>query len=377
MTAGDLVYLQTPWTIAAVDGRGGQKLWQTNLVDTTSPLEESWPLVPTRLIVTEKRLFVRRFGKGSTELVAIGRTNGKIQWVRSFAGQGEMISDPVITGGRLVALTSEQRPRGEQIYVAQFDANNGDELSREPLVQLRDSWLVYHACGLVVDNGRLLATLGGAVLSFDVEGDVHWQRRQTWLSPMLDPAWQRSQSTAPLVAKIDERRFALVTQPGAPLVECIDPQTGRRLWRHVDIGVRSVLGKSGSAFIVETDRGLLALDVATGRALWTHRSASVTPAYLCGKSNILAIKQVVSSDNKQIDAKLVWLDGKTGRVQATAATGLTAKSERPMSIGPLVAHNGSLLITTGDKGDARTRQIVRLVPSGQPADIPPKVAAVP
>jgi len=358
-----------------VDARSGQKLWQTDLAKTTSPLEESWPLVPTRLTVTEKRLFLRRFSHAGIELVAIGRAKGNIQWIRSFAGQGDVVSDFVIAGGKLVALTSEKRPRGEQIYVAQFDPTSGEEISRQPLVRLRDSWLAYHACGLAADGSRLLATLGGAVLSFDVDGNMHWQRRQTWLSPMLDPNWPRSQSTPPLFAEIDGRKIAIVVQPGVPSVACVDPQTGRQIWHRAVWGIRSIVGSTGQNLIAQTDRGLLAIDMNNGKTMWSHSQTSDATAHLCGTKNVLTFEQQFTADGKHVESKIVWLDTKTGRVRATGTTGLISNATEPLLLGPVVAHNGSLLLTTGEAKDARNRQLVRLIPSGQPADTPPKVAA--
>ncbi len=78
-------------------------------------------------------------------------------------------------------------------------------------------------------------------------------------APDLDLAARRPGLAAPMdaTAVLAENRL-LVTQPGVKAVECLDPETGRLIWRRVLSDVRRVLGVANGIAVVQTETALMA-----------------------------------------------------------------------------------------------------------------------
>src|SRR5262249_51220647 len=147
----------------------------------------------------------------------------------------------------------------------------------QTVIQLRNVWDRQLNCQAAVVGARLVAVAGGTVLCCDFTGRPLWVRRQIWIPPAQAPAANEQSPGAPLVH--GNRLF--VTQPGVFAVECLDLDTGRRIWQQPLPDIRRLVGVSGERIIVETARGWQAYAAPTGKFLWEHDAEQILDANVC------------------------------------------------------------------------------------------------
>ena len=322
----------------AFDLETGRLLWaQCRAVEDGY---QQWPLVRMQPVCAGTAVFVRQLADEGPELVSLESTTGRMVW--SSRPDGHVASDPLVLGDNLLALGVGYGP-GEKLALSltSFDPDSGRILRQAPLAEFRDLWQHRLPCRATIAGERIVATVGGCVLSCDASGRVLWQRRQIWVPPPGDsryraPEWLQQVHELPLVD--DGRVYA--TQPGVWGVECLDLETGRLVWRRAVGGLARLVGFASGRLVVETTDGLEAVDPVSGETVWHHPFEHRLKAGLCREPGLI-LAYHLERDNQSGEGPqfvLVWIDAETGQPREQSVLSTPERSDA--WLGPLVASGG-------------------------------------
>jgi outer membrane protein assembly factor BamB len=226
-------------------------------------------------------------------------------------------------------------------------------------------------CQAAVVGSRIVAVCGGTAFCCDFTGRPLWVRRQLWIPPAQAPAANEQTPNVPLV--IGNRLF--VTQPGVFAVECLNLDTGRRVWQEPIPDLRRLIGIAGPRLVVETARGWQAHTPDLGKLLWQHEADQILDAQVCPGSGDLLVAQRESQPNEQSRAVLVWLNAETGR--ETARQPLAPFVDKQPMLGPVVVDRDHLWTFFGRGLRDPYRDLFELTPTADPAQAPRTTASLP
>jgi hypothetical protein len=65
------------------------------------------------------------------------------------------------------------------------------------------------------------------------------------------------------------------------LLECLDANTGERIWSRLMLDAERLVGAAGPRLIYQTGRGLVALDKQTGEPRWLHEAEKLMVGMAC------------------------------------------------------------------------------------------------
>lgn len=327
----------------------GKLLWRSSL-DNNHGKAHDWLFVAMRPLVVGDRVFARRLSKTGPELVALTMNSGKLLW-QSRPGL-VVISDPLLINEELRVLAINRTEQDSQIQLVTLDALTGNVLNQRNLVNVRPSWDEHHTAEWIQEGDRLYGNLTGVVFCCDLNGRLQWVRRQIWISPREDRDWPKQWMQPPF---LHDNRL-LVAQPGVKAVECLDPETGRLIWRRVMSDLRRVLGTAEGLVLVQTETALLAFAIESGELKWTQPLAQSLSAFQLSASGL-----TIWNTRRDNPKEGPWtpechtLDIRTGKILATQVFE-QLKNDRPL-IGPLVQTQPNrwwLLTGSGDKEPHRT-----------------------
>jgi len=332
----------------------GKRLWKSSL-DNEHGKAHDWLLVPMKPLVVGDNVFARRLSKTGPYLVALKMNSGKLLW-QTRPGL-VVISDPLWINEEIRLLTINRGEQEAQIQLTSLDAINGNVIAQRTLVNVRPAWDDHHTAQWVHEGGRIYGNLTGMAFCCDLNGRMQWARRQIWISPREDRDWPRQWMQPPLLA---EQRL-LIAQPGVKAVECLDPETGRLMWRRVLSDIWRVLGAADGITVVQTETALLAFSVESGELKWKLPFENSLSAYSFGDKTISVWN---AQREKPKDGPWIpechSIDIRTGSVQASQAFE-QLKGDRPL-VGPLVQTQPNrwwLFTGNGDKEPHRSIYEVR------------------
>ncbi|MFO0868938.1 MAG: PQQ-binding-like beta-propeller repeat protein [Pirellulales bacterium] len=354
---GEVLLVNNRFHLAAYQVPTGQRLWQTAALEGKKALRSrDWSLVAMAPRVRQGRVYARVLAGDGPLLGCWEASSGQLVWLADQLSGVQVASDPWLVNDTLLAFTVTRTDGGEtQLRLATLDASTGDLLTHVDVAQLRNSWWARHCCEVTLADDTLIAVLGGAVLACDLRGQVRWIRRQITLPADEESEWVTQSLEPPLVR--GDRLY--VAQPGVRVVDCLEIDTGRRVWRRFVPDVRRVAAIDGTSLIVVTDRGLEALAAADGSQLWRRSVKAVGDTLLAGGPQGIACTQFdLLEDGKQWRPQLVWLDATTGEPRVTVP--LTAWTDPAPRCGPLIPYQNRLFAFWG-KGPAEAkRELVEL-----------------
>jgi outer membrane protein assembly factor BamB len=364
---GDLMLASNRFQVAAFALPGGERRWVYGLGGEQGP-RHGWRLVPMRPAVAGQHVYARLLPKsGHPQIACLDRATGKRLWQRDCPG--DIVSDPLLLGPRLLVLTVESssgQPVAPLAWV-ELDPDSGDVLARKPVLELRNSWDTCQMCQATVVGQRVVAMVGGLVFCFDPDEQIVWLRSNLCPPPSLDPSPGTPYPQPPLA---DGGRL-YVTQSGLLSVECLDAETGRLYWRRCLLGLDRILGLIDGRLLVRAGESLVALRAETGDVLWQRD----VPGLLEGIVQCNT-KELLCGGRKQLDGDnacpvLHWLDLQDGRTVAQSPL-VDLRSKSP-ALGPMAAAADRLWCFVGVYGKDNSleprRELVELVPQG-PAEPP-------
>ena len=191
----------------------------------------------------------------------------------------------------------------------------------------------------------LLASLACEAISAGVTGDSDWPQflgpnangtlrvsglRDSWPAGGPPVLWERVVGTGYSAPSIRGDQLVLHHRVGdEEIVECLEPATGRPLWRHAspsafedpygyNNGPRATpLLTTNRCYTFGAEGRLLCLDLATGRPLWSRETGqdfAVPPAFFgAGSSPVLAGDRLLVMVGGQTNSGMVAFDPETGR----------------------------------------------------------------
>jgi len=373
---GNRLFASNRFQVDCYEMPSGKLLWRTPLSREANRQEfpagaYTYPLTPMRPVVAGPRLFVRRLMRGPVKpppipavatLACLEMATGKVLWSTSnhLAGRVHYVSDPVVIQDQVFAVGQKQSAEGEwTLTLLVHNRADGALLAERHLAPLRGPLDDQSGCQLTARADSCLVTVGGAVLCFELTGNLRWARRPLWIAPEADAQWIQQSREAPLVA--GDRCY--VVQPGVLNLVCLDPETGRQHWQRAIPGLRRIAGLASGRLIVQTNSGFTGLDEATGKELWRHGAPQVLSS-LCGAANGLmyGMTEAVIGEKDLYRPILVWVDLETGRAKTRCP--LDTLRHAQQRLGPLFVAGERVWAFAGN-GNSLTRDLAELVPSGR------------
>lgn len=365
---GTEAFFSNRFQLTRIDLSTGKETWRQELGGEHGSVNY-WPHLPMRPLLTASRVFCRRLTKTGPELICCDRAAGTVHWrYKPVSGNTLLVSDPLLVRDRLQILSQTTDATGPGIiHLLTIDAGGGNLISEvEALRMFADSTLPAHLCLATVDDDRIYFSVSGTVACCDTYGQCVWVRQQSWTPTVFDTmrrirAWQ-----PPLVH--DE--FVLATQPGIDGVDCLERSSGRILWSRMLPGLKRVIGLAENQLLIERRDGLESLDPQNGQSQWHYRTTSLLNAVLVGlpaESSLPAdaadqstTPWILATRWRQLpknimEARLVWLDRKTG--EAVAEHPLSSLNSREVALGPFLT-NGEKTWVFGTQSRKEPRRIL-------------------
>jgi outer membrane protein assembly factor BamB len=360
----NVMYTANRFQVAAYDSSSGQRLWQSQAPPGSMQRAQEWALIPMRPLVVGNRIFVRLLYSPNPVLVCLDKSSGKLQWVSENREREFLVSDPLWKHGQLVALGILQEQDQAQLRHYNIDPRTGQILRHRELVNLRSTWQARSCCELVEVERGLVAVLGGVTIALDEAADVRWIRRHTTLPADEDPRWVLQWYRPPYVR--DGRIY--LAQPGVRTVDCLDAATGRMFWSANLPEVVGLVGLTGDVLIVRTETEVLGLALADGTLRWQYDSGRAFSFSLVDEQHLLmATREAVPGKTDLSHVKLTWLATSDGKPVATSV--LADLNDSDPRLGPLIPCKDSLYTFFGRGQHDPTRDVVKLVPIGDPESL--------
>lgn len=372
---GDRAFLCNRFQVICLDLTNGSTKWSQQLGGNHGSAHH-WPMLAMRPLVIGDSVFCRRLTTNGTELVCCQTSDGKIQWQQQL--EQLLVSDPFLLRGRLHILATDQSSIGPTVLnLLTVHRETGAVLSSSPVLKLFDGWQNSSlVCQVAVRDAHFYVSTGGAVACCDTEGQTLWVRRREWAPTNLDSRYRYARSwSAPIL--VDER--LIVGQPEGPTIDCLDIQTGRLLWQHVEPELRRVISQFGKVLLLETRDGLKLISVESGQTQWLHPATDLMDGIVVGSLNVetnaqpndsdqsgqhvvLAVRHVPNQDGRSNTAipTLVWIDAADGHEMARQA--FPSLADREARVGPLLVTKDRLFAFVGKNRKEGKRDIVEFVP---------------
>lgn len=354
--AGDWLITSNRFQVTAYNLTTGEKKWTTGLKDEEGDAH-SFPLMPMPPVIHGGRIYVRRLTRNGPELACLELATGKVIWTKRPGNH--VISDPLVIQDDLFAFFVEEPQIGLlQVSLGNFDMETGEVVAQSMQMQLRDVWGTKVVCQAVAAGDKIVAAIGGSVLSCDLLGQPRWLRRQTWMPPVDHYGFFRQFRQPPLVA--DGRVY--VVQPGVLSVEALELESGRQVWQQSWPELRRIVGVVNQQMIIETATGLHALRTDNGERVWSSTSPGLLEAQICGTPGGVMVARTIRLRNDQKRLTLAWLDPATGR--ETARFIVPAMQDKDPQAATLLPWKDRVWLAWGHQPRDFKREIVELVPKG-------------
>jgi outer membrane protein assembly factor BamB len=368
--SGNVLCATNRFQVSAFNLKTSQQLWSQPLGKEQGPAH-GWGLCPSRPFVAGESLLVRRLARTNPEMACFNVANGAVRW--TTRPSTAVISDPLVLQDRLFIFTAAMPHENGLISIdfSLVDQASGEIVTQQSVIQLRNLWDRQLSCQAALAGTRIVAICGGTVFCCDLAGNPLWVRRQLWIPSAQAPVAYEQSPHVPLA--IGNRLFA--TQPGVFAVECLDLETGRRVWQKPIPDLRRLIGLAGPRLVVETARGWQARAPDSGKLLWQQEADQILDAQICPASGDLLVAQRERQPNDQWRAVLIWLDAQTGR--ETARQPLAPFVDPQPMLGPLVVHEDRLWTFFGRGVRNPYRDLFELIPTADPAQAPRATASLP
>jgi outer membrane protein assembly factor BamB len=337
-------------------------MWQSQTPPGAMQRAQEWGLIAMRPLVVGERIYVRLLYSPSPLLVCLDKSSGKLIWVAESRENEFLVSDPVVVDGRLVALGVQIQPDQQGVLRHhQFDLRTGEIERTRELVRLRSTWGLRACCEIAEFEDGFVVVLGGAVLAVDGSANVRWIRTQATASPDDDRRWVEQLFQRPIV---NEGRL-YVAQPGVRSVDCLSAATGRSYWSATLPELVGVIGLAGDLVVVQTAEGVCGIDTRAGTTRWQVAVDNLFSFHLVDDSSLLLASRERSATNSdRWLPRLTWVNLADGKMAAT--TVLSDLADSDPRLGPLLWYQNRLFAFFGRGQQDATRDLVELIPKGQP-----------
>jgi len=241
---GKVVVFGAQGMLACIDAATGRRLWQRATHREFDAQEGYFGAGSTPLAVGGRVIVNVGGRKGDAGIVAFDLATGETLWTATR--EGASYSAPVV-------VAVQQAPHvlmATRLTCLLVDPATGAVRWSFPFGQRGPT--VNAASPVLVGEGRFLVTaaygIGSVCGTFD--------------ATTATPLWQGTESLASQYATpvvLDGRLYAIDGRDDVPPADfvCLDPETGRVLWREPGFGYGTVLAADGKLLVVKTDGELL------------------------------------------------------------------------------------------------------------------------
>lgn len=348
---GDRAFLCNRFQLSCLDLTNGTTKWNQQLGGDHGSAHQ-WPMLAMRPLVAGDAVFCRRLTKKGTELVCCQASDGAIRWRQQL--DQAFVSDPFLLRGRLQILSTDQSTVGPTVLnLLTVHREKGTILSSVPVLKLFDAWQnASLVCQVAVEDSRFFISTVGAIACCNFKGQTLWVRRREWTPVKLDTRYRYARSWSP--PEIVENRL-IVGQPESPVVDCLDLETGRLLWQHVEPELRRIISQHGGTLLLETRRGLTSISTESGQIEWEYSAANLLDGIAVGPMMVPSADQAKDAETEYERHILIlrhepYIEGRTSTAVPTliwihAGTGQEIARQRFISLADREARVGPLLIT--------------------------------
>ena len=308
--------------ITAFDLAGGKTRWDVRL-------RNAWSPSPVRPLLRGQRIYLRAaVSPVRTGVLCLEGRTGRTVW--SCDCGGTAASDPLWYRGRLFLLTIG--PAVGQfvspLCLVELHPETGDVLSRQQILETSQREPVPCECQASWADNRLIVLIAGSVLSTDLQGRIAWLREETTLPYNVDPTFVQQYSQP----AIESKGRIFVRQPGSCVLDCLELETGERLWRRGIVGLQRLVDLPGDSLLARTSRGLVAVKKTSGDVIWQREFPGMLAALARTTSGlILAARQARVGDKPYL--MFMWIDPATGEIPAYGPVPL--EKNQPYLFGPM------------------------------------------
>ena len=358
---GSTLFASNRFQVMAFNLESGRQLWHSEHLDDPMMRCQDWGLTPMQPLATDLHVFARLMYGSSPQLVCLDKSNGSRIWTSKLPGNEHMVSDAMIIQDQLVALSIlKSSSRRSVLRLTRFARQTGEVIQQDELAQVRESWWRRRFCAATPMDDAVVASLGGFIISCDISGDVRWIRRQVAAPTEEEHTWVRQAFQPPRLS--DNRLY--VVQPGVRSLECLDPDTGNRIWNSVLPNVTRLIGLTKTRIVVQTADGFVGLKLENGQIAWQSKAADCLEAMLLDKNGQLAFTQRIAEpqNSNQSRIRMTWLAGDDGSV--VASTKLKGTSDEDVCAGPMFVQKNRLWTFIGPGKDVPERNVAELVTDG-------------
>jgi len=360
LVAGSQMVVNNRIEQVALDVGSGRQQWVQRSAADDNHLR--WPLEPLEPLGLKGRILARRLTNSGPELVCLEGADGQVRW--TFRPDDGVVADPLVAEERLLVLAADHGAGSTLLYLFGLHPDTGSVRSRTLVAEFRDLWRKQFPCRAALVDDRIVATAGGCVVCCDTAGRVHWLRRQVWVPP---PGFEYHDARPWLDAvhpvPLATGDCVLVTQPGVWEIECVDVGSGRARWREPIGGLARVVGILNRRLIVQTDEGLMALAVDSGKVLWFREVKEPLDVRLASPPDaVVYVRRDKKDGNSPAELVLAWLDAATGRPLGRWA--MKAPRQAEFWLEPLVSSGNRTWAFVATVGEPAKREVLELVRVG-------------
>lgn len=289
-------------------------------------------------------------GPGSSGVApdAVIPAQPKIEWSAVLPGRG--LASPIVVGDYVFA-TASSGPKQDRLHVLCFRAADGT-MAWERQLRATGRTMSHPktsvaACTPCSDGRRVFALWSSNDLAaFDLEGNLLWLRGLT--SDYPNASNSLGMASSPIV--IGETVVVMIENDSESLSLGIDAKTGRNLWKlerpksanwTSPLALASTTGAPAAA-LLQSSKGLLAVDAVTGSRLWEYMEGASTTS-----SSVVA-DGIIYVPSNGITALSPGVSG-AAPVQVWRGKGINPATISPLVLGGrLFSINGAGVLATAD-----------------------------
>jgi outer membrane protein assembly factor BamB len=209
-------------------------------------------------------------------------TKPKIDWSAPLPGRG--LASPIVVGGKVFAAASSG-PKQERLHLLCFSEKDGTKLWERQLKSTGRTMVhpktSVAACTPCSDGRHVFALWScNDVAAFDLEGNLLWTRGLTADYPNASNSL--GMASSPIV--VGETLVTMIENDSESYSLGLDVKTGRNLWKMdrpkaanwtSPISWRAD-AKSVPVAVLQSGKGLVAVDAASGSKLWEYTEGAST-----------------------------------------------------------------------------------------------------
>ena len=302
----------------------------------------------------------------------------KVAWSASLPGRG--LSSPIVIGEK-VFVTASAGPDQQQLQVLCFNAKTGEPLWKRQM-QATGRTMSHAKTSVAANtpcsNGKHVFALWSSndLVAFDLDGNLLWLRGLT--ADYSNASNSLGMASSPVV--VGNTVVVVIENDSESYSLGIDAATGKNLWKLERPKAANwsspvpLPAKTGAplAVLLQSKKGLIAINAVTGEKLWEHESDAST------MSSSIAVDDIVYAPVSGITA----LSSSNGA--KTPQTIWNSRQINPSTISPLLLNetlfsvNGAGILTMAETKSGDVKWKLRLTGpfSGSPVGAGTRIAII-